>query len=150
MKTPSFVSTLRKAFIALAITIFAAMPAWAGKYASIVVDLDSAKVLHARDADEIRYPASLTKVMTLYLVFDALDAGKLKLNERMPVSKAASRQQPSKLGLKSGATIKVEDAIRALVTKSANDVAVVFAERLGGSESKFAVKMNAKEARLRP
>jgi D-alanyl-D-alanine carboxypeptidase len=148
MKTPSFVSTLRKAFIALAITIFAAMPAWAGKYASIVVDLDSAKVLHARDADEVRYPASLTKVMTLYLVFDALDAGKLKLNERMPVSKAASRQQPSKLGLKSGATIKVEDAIRALVTKSANDVAVVFAEKLAGSESKFAVKMNAKAKEL--
>lgn len=148
MKTLSFVSTLRKASIALAITVFAAMPAWAGKYASIVVDIDSAKVLHARDADERRYPASLTKVMTLYLVFDALDAGKLKLNERMPVSKAASRQQPSKLGLRAGATIKVEDAIRALVTKSANDVAVVFAEKLAGSESKFAAKMNAKAREL--
>jgi D-alanyl-D-alanine carboxypeptidase len=124
------------------------MPAWAGKYASIVVDLDTAQVLHARDADEIRYPASLTKVMTLYLVFDALDAGKLKLNERMTVSKAASRQQPSKLGLKSGATIKVEDAIRALVTKSANDVAVVFAERLSGTEAKFATRMNAKAKEL--
>jgi D-alanyl-D-alanine carboxypeptidase len=148
MKTHSFVSTLRKASIALAVTVFAAMPAWAGKYASIVVDLDTAQVLHARDADEIRYPASLTKVMTLYLVFDALDAGKLKLNERLPVSKAASRQQPSKLGLKSGATIKVEDAIRALVTKSANDVAVVFAEKLAGSEAKFATKMNAKAREL--
>ena len=148
MKTLSFVSTLRKASIALAITVIAAMPAWAGKYASIVVDLDTAQVLHARDADETRYPASLTKVMTLYLVFDALDAGKLKLNERMPVSKAASRQQPSKLGLKAGATIKVEDAIRALVTKSANDVAVVFAEKLAGSEAKFATKMNAKAKEL--
>jgi D-alanyl-D-alanine carboxypeptidase len=148
MKTLSFVSMLRKASLALALTVFAAMPAWAGKYASIVVDLDSAKVLHARDADETRYPASLTKVMTLYLVFDALDAGKLKLNERMPVSKAASRQQPSKLGLRAGSTIKVEDAIRALVTKSANDVAVVFAEKLGGSESKFAAKMNAKAKEL--
>src|SRR5688572_6353835 len=96
MKTLSFVSALRKASIALAIAVFAAMPAWAGKYASIVVDLDTAQVLHARDADEVRYPASLTKVMTLYMVFDALDAGKLKLNERLPVSKAASRQQPSK------------------------------------------------------
>jgi D-alanyl-D-alanine carboxypeptidase len=148
MKTPPLVSTLRKALIALAIAVFAATPAWAGKYASIVVDLDTAQVLHARDADETRYPASLTKVMTLYMVFDALDAGKLKLNERMPVSKAASRQQPSKLGLKAGATIKVEDAIRALVTKSANDVAVVFAEKLAGSESKFAAKMNAKAKEL--
>ncbi len=148
MKTLSFVSMLRKASLALAVTIFAAMPAWAGKYASIVVDLDTAQVLHARDADETRYPASLTKVMTLYLVFDALDAGKLKLNERMPVSKAASRQQPSKLGLKAGATIKVEDAIRALVTKSANDVAVVFAEKLAGTETKFATKMTAKAKEL--
>jgi D-alanyl-D-alanine carboxypeptidase len=148
MKTLSFVSLLRKASVALALTVFAAMPAWAGKYASIVVDLDTAQVLHARDADETRYPASLTKVMTLYLVFDALDAGKLKLNERMPVSKAASRQQPSKLGLKAGATIKVEDAIRALVTKSANDVAVVFAEKLAGSEAKFASRMNAKAKEL--
>jgi D-alanyl-D-alanine carboxypeptidase len=148
MKTRSFVSTLRKASIALALSVFAVMPAWAGKYAAIVVDLDTAQVLHARDADEIRYPASLTKVMTLYLVFDALDSGKLKLGERMTVSRAASRQQPSKLGLKSGATIKVEDAIRALVTKSANDVAVVFAEKLAGTEAKFVTKMNAKAAEL--
>jgi D-alanyl-D-alanine carboxypeptidase len=148
MKTTFPVSWIRKASVALAIALFAAVPAWAGKYASIVVDVDTAQVLHARDADEIRYPASLTKVMTLYLVFDAIDSGKLKLNERMTVSKAASRQQPSKLGLKAGATIKVEDAIRALVTKSANDVAVVFAEKLGGSESKFVVKMNAKAKQL--
>src|SRR5262245_34104971 len=148
MKTLSFVSMLRKASLALALTVFAAMPAWAGKYASIVVDLDTAKVLHARDADETRYPASLTKVMTLYLVFDAIDKGKLKLSERMTVSRAASRQQPSKLGLKAGSTIKVEDAIRALVTKSANDVAVVLAEKMAGSESKFVVKMNAKAKEL--
>ena len=82
MKTLSLVSTLRKASIALAITVFAAMPAWAGKYASIVVDLDTAKVLHARDADEVRYPASLTKVMTLYLVFDAIDAALELVDER--------------------------------------------------------------------
>jgi D-alanyl-D-alanine carboxypeptidase len=148
MKTFSPASWIRKAFVALAVALFAAVPAHAGKYASIVVDLDSHQVLHARDADETRHPASLTKVMTLYMVFDALDSGKLKLNERMTVSKAASRQQPSKLGLKAGATIKVEDAIRALVTKSANDVAVVFAEKLAGSESKFVVKMNAKAKSL--
>jgi D-alanyl-D-alanine carboxypeptidase len=123
-------------------------PAWAEKYASIVIDLDTAQVLHASEADATRHPASLTKVMTLYLVFEALEAGKLKINERMTVSKLAARQQPSKLGLKAGSTIKVEDAIRALVTKSANDVAVVFAERLGGSESKFVAKMNAKAKEL--
>jgi D-alanyl-D-alanine carboxypeptidase len=148
MKTFSPVLWIRKVSILLAIMLFAAVPAHAAKYASIVVDLDTSKVLHARDADEPRYPASLTKVMTLYLVFDAIDSGKLKLNERMPVSKFASRQQPSKLGLKAGATIKVEDAIRALVTKSANDVAVVFAEKLAGSESKFVAKMNAKGREL--
>ncbi|MDP3739001.1 MAG: D-alanyl-D-alanine carboxypeptidase family protein [Hyphomonadaceae bacterium] len=143
------VSWIRKVLAAAAVVLLAASPAWAGKYASIVIDLDTAQVLHARDADETRYPASLTKVMTLYLVFDALDSGKLKLSERITVSKAASRQQPSKLGLKAGATIKVEDAIRALVTKSANDVAVVFAEKLGGgTEKKFVAKMNAKAKEL--
>jgi D-alanyl-D-alanine carboxypeptidase len=104
--------------------------------------------MHDRSADEPRHPASLTKVMTLYLVFDAIDSGKLKLSERIPVSKAASRAQPSKLGLKSGSTIKVEDAIRALVTKSANDVAIVLAEKLGGSETKFVTRMNAKAKEL--
>src|SRR5262249_31584645 len=90
MKTFSPATWFRRAALALAVGLFAAVPAHAGKYASIVVDLDSNKVLHAREADETRYPASLTKVMTLYLVFDAIDAGKLKLNERMTVSKAAS------------------------------------------------------------
>lgn len=149
MKTISPIAWIRKVAAVLAVALLAATPAWAGgKYASIVIDLDTNQVLHARDADESRHPASLTKVMTLYLVFDALDSGKLKLTERMKVSKAASRAQPSKLGLKSGTTIKVEDAIRALVTKSANDVAIVFAERLGGTEAKFATKMNAKAKEL--
>jgi D-alanyl-D-alanine carboxypeptidase len=149
MKTlPSPVLWMRNAVAVIAVALAAASPAWAGKYASIVIDLDTHQVLHSREADEVRYPASLTKVMTLYLVFDALDSGKLKLSERMKVSKAASRQQPSKLGLKAGATIKVEDAIRALVTKSANDVAVVFAERISGSEAKFAAKMNSRAKQL--
>jgi D-alanyl-D-alanine carboxypeptidase len=148
MKTISPIAWIRKAALFLALALFAAAPSWAGKYASIVIDLDTHQVMHARDADEVRHPASLTKVMTLYLVFDALDAGKLKLSDRMPVSKTASRAQPSKLGLKAGSTIKVEDAIRALVTKSANDVAIVFAEKLGGTEAKFATKMNAKAKEL--
>ena len=145
MKTISKIAWIRKAALVLALVLFGSTPAWAGKYASIVIDLDTHQVMHAREADEERHPASLTKVMTLYLVFDALDAGKLKLSDRMPVSKAAARAQPSKLGLKAGSTIKVEDAIRALVTKSANDVAIVIAEKLGnGSETKFVTKMNAK------
>jgi D-alanyl-D-alanine carboxypeptidase len=148
MKTISLIAWVRRAAIALAAVLCAASPAWASKYASIVVDMESGQVLHDRDADESRHPASLTKVMTLYLVFDAIESGKLKLSDRMPVSKAASRAQPSKLGLKSGSTIKVEDAIRALVTKSANDVAIVIAEKLGGTEAKFATKMNAKAKQL--
>lgn len=148
MKTLSPVSSLRMATAAAGLAILAISPAWADKYASIVVDMDTAKVLHARDADAPRYPASLTKVMTLYLVFDGLDSGKLKLSDRLTVSKFAQHQQPSRLGLKAGQTITVEDAIRALVTKSANDVAVVLAEKLGGTEAKFAVKMTAKAKEL--
>ena len=148
MKTITPIAWVRKVAIALLAMVCLTGPAWAGKYASIVVDLETGQVMHDRDADEPRHPASLTKVMTLYLVFDAIESGKLKLTERIPVSKAASRAQPSKLGLKSGTTIKVEDAIRALVTKSANDVAIVLAEKLGGSETKFVARMNAKAKEL--
>jgi D-alanyl-D-alanine carboxypeptidase len=149
MKTIPPIAWVRRVAFALLAMLCLTGPAWAGKYASIVVDLETGQVMHDREADEPRHPASLTKVMTLYLVFDAIDAGKLKLSERIPVSKAASRAQPSKLGLKSGTTIKVEDAIRALVTKSANDVAIVLAEKLGGgSEAKFVVKMNTKAKEL--
>ncbi|MEQ1783186.1 MAG: D-alanyl-D-alanine carboxypeptidase family protein [Hyphomonadaceae bacterium] len=148
MKTISPIAWVRRVAFALLAMLCVTGPAWADKYASIVVDLETGQVMHDRSADEPRHPASLTKVMTLYLVFDAIDSGKLKLTDRIKVSKAASRAQPSKLGLKSGTTIKVEDAIRALVTKSANDVAIVLAEKLGGSEAKFAVKMNAKAKEL--
>lgn len=148
MKTIPLIAWIRRVALALLAAVALCSPAWANKYASIVVDLESGQVLHDREADESRHPASLTKVMTLYLVFDAIDAGKLKLSERIPVSKAASRAQPSKLGLKAGSTIKVEDAIRALVTKSANDVAIVLAEKLGGTETKFVAKMNTKAKEL--
>jgi D-alanyl-D-alanine carboxypeptidase len=143
MKTIPMITWIRAGLLALAALTFTSAPAWADKYASIVVDMDTGQVLHDRSADEPRHPASLTKVMTLYLVFEALDQGKLKLSDRMTVSKAASRAQPSKLGLKPGTTIKVEDAIRALVTKSANDVAIVIAEKIGGTEAKFVTRMNA-------
>jgi D-alanyl-D-alanine carboxypeptidase len=149
MKTIPLIAWFRRAAIALVAVLCAASPAWASKYASIVIDMETGQVLHDRDADETRHPASLTKVMTLYLVFDAIESGKLKLSDRLTVSKAASRAQPSKLGLKAGTTIKVEDAIRALVTKSANDVAIVIAEKLGGgTEAKFVTKMNAKAKEL--
>nr|WP_070960117.1 D-alanyl-D-alanine carboxypeptidase family protein [Hyphomonas sp. Mor2] len=116
----------------------------AEKYASIVIDLETDQVLHARHADAPRYPASLTKAMTLYMLFDAMKSGEVKLYERLPVSRAAASQPPSSLRLRAGSTITTKDAINALITKSANDVAVVVAERLGGSEERFATLMTAK------
>ena len=126
----------------------AAAPTHAEKYASIVVDADSLDVLHESFADAECYPASLTKVMTLYMVFDALKSGELRMDERLPVSSNAARQPPSKLGLKVGETISVADAIKVLIVKSANDVAVVVAERLGGSEERFAALMTVKARML--
>lgn len=113
-------------------------------YAAMVVDGHTGKILYSRRGDSLRYPASLTKIMTLYLVFDALEAGKIKESSRLVVSKNAAAQPPSKLGLKPGQTIRVSDAILALVTKSANDVAVVVAENLAGTEENFAAQMTAK------
>jgi D-alanyl-D-alanine carboxypeptidase len=113
-------------------------------YSAIVVDANSGNVLHSASPDEPRHPASLTKIMTLYLLFERLEAGKLKLDSQLPVSEHASVQAPTKLGLKPGQTIAVEDAIRGLVTKSANDAAVVVAEAIGGNESDFAEMMTKK------
>ena len=118
------------------------------RYASIVIDERTGKVLHASNPDRQRYPASLTKMMTLYMVFDALDRGKLKLNQRLRVSRRAQGMAPSKLGLKRGQSITVKDAILALITKSANDVAVVVAESLGKTEINFAKMMTRKTRTL--
>jgi D-alanyl-D-alanine carboxypeptidase len=112
------------------------------KYAAIVVDANTGETLFARHADSRRYPASLTKMMTLYVLFEELDAGRLTLDSRLSVSANAAGQAPSKLGVKPKSSIRVEDAILALVTKSANDVAVVVAENVGGSVSGFAGRMN--------
>ena len=117
-------------------------------YASIVVDANSGAVLQATNADNLRHPASLTKIMTLYLLFERLEAGKIKMSTELSVSPHAAAQAPSKLGLTPGDTITVETAIRAIVTKSANDVAVVVAEALGGSEDHFASMMTAKAREL--
>ena len=118
------------------------------KYASIIVDADTLEIIHARQIDELRYPASLTKVMTLYLTFDALNAGQLHLKEPIRVSSNAASTPPTKLGLKAGQTITVENLIQALAVKSANDAAVVLAERLAGSEAAFANHMTAKARSL--
>jgi len=118
------------------------------RYASIVVDADTLEIIHARQIDELRYPASLTKVMTLYLTFDALNAGTLKLNEPVRVSKIAAQTAPTKLGLREGQSITVENLIQAVAVKSANDAAVVLAERLAGSEAAFAEKMTLKAQSL--
>lgn len=122
--------------------------ALAAKAASIIVDARTGEVLHEQDADAITHPASLTKMMTLYLTFDALDDGRLTLDETMPVSAWAESMSPTKLGVRTGSTLRVETAILALVTKSANDAAVVLAEALGGSESRFAEMMTRKAREL--
>jgi D-alanyl-D-alanine carboxypeptidase len=116
--------------------------------ASIVVDANSGEVLYASHADSRRHPASLTKMMTLYMLFERLATGKIKMSSRLDVSAQAAAQAPSKLGLKSGQTIRVDDAIKALVTKSANDVAVVIAEAISGSEPDFGRAMTAKARSL--
>ncbi len=117
-------------------------------YAAIVIDPASGKVLSAVNPDEPNYPASLVKLMTLYLTFHNLQTGKLKLDQQLPVSAWAASKAPTKLGLRRGQTIAVRDCILGMVTKSANDAATVIAEGLGGSESHFAILMNAQAARL--
>ncbi|MBE0705346.1 MAG: D-alanyl-D-alanine carboxypeptidase, partial [Afipia sp.] len=115
-------------------------------FASIVVDANSGATLQSTNADALRHPASLTKIMTLYMLFEQLDSGKLRLDSQLEVSRHASVQAPTKLGLRPGQTIRVEDAIKGIVTRSANDAAVVVAEAIGGSEENFC-KMMTRKAR---
>jgi D-alanyl-D-alanine carboxypeptidase len=126
---------------------FNATPA-AARYASLVVDGDSGMELYSRNADTERYPASLTKIMTLYMTFDALQSGKWTLETRLKVSQRASRQPQTRLGLKPGQTITVHQAILALITRSANDVATVIGENLAGTELRFAEKMTRRAKAL--
>jgi D-alanyl-D-alanine carboxypeptidase len=123
-------------------------PSYSPAFASIIVDGNSGATLSANNPDALRHPASLTKIMTLYLLFERLDAGKLKLDSEMDVSEHASEQAPTKLGLRPGQTIKVEDAIKGLVTRSANDAAVVIAEAIVGDEDDFAKLMTRKARAL--
>ncbi len=117
-------------------------------YAAIVVDDNSGQVLHEENADAPRHPASLTKIMTLYLLFEQIEAGKLKLDTPLQISAFAAMQAPTKLGLKANQTLKVEDAIKGLVTKSANDAAVVVSEAIAGSQEEFAKLMTRKARAL--
>ena len=118
------------------------------KFASIIVDGNSGTVLQSNSPDGLRHPASLTKIMTLYLLFERLESGKMKLDTEMPVSQHAADQDPTKLNLRAGQTIRVEDAIKGLVTRSANDAAVVIAEAIGGDEDDFAAMMTRKARAL--
>jgi len=118
------------------------------KYSAFVIDSDSGRVLYRENDNKRLHPASLTKLMTLLMVFDALKRGNLKLYNRVYISRHAANMSPSKLNLPAGSTIKVKDAILALVTKSANDVAVALAEKLGGTESEFALMMTRKARSL--
>jgi D-alanyl-D-alanine carboxypeptidase len=121
---------------------------YAPPFSSLVIDGNSGEVLQASNADAIRHPASLTKIMTLYLLFEELEAGRIRLDTPLKVSARGAEQAPSKLGLRPGQTIAVEDAIKAVVTKSANDAAVTIAENLAGSEEEFARAMTQKARAL--
>ncbi len=125
-----------------------AKPSYSPNFSSIIVDANSGATLTANNPDAIRFPASLTKIMTLYLLFEKLESGKLKLDSELDVSEHASEQAPTKLGLRPGQTIKVEDAIKGLVTRSANDASVVIAEAISGDEDDFAKLMTRKARAL--
>ena len=118
------------------------------RYAAIVVDAETGEVLFARHADSRRYPASITKVMTLYLTFEALSEGRVKLDDVITVSARAASQPPSKLGLAAGQTITLDDAMKATAVRSANDMAMAIAEHVGGSEARFAAQMTLKARQL--
>lgn len=125
-----------------------AVPAPAQKYAAIVVDAGTGKQLFEVSSTAQRYPASLTKMMTLYLLFEALEAGRVSKQTLIPVSDHAASQPPTKMRFRRGEGIDVDSAIRAIVVKSANDVAVAVAEYLGGSEDQFAAMMTSKARQL--
>jgi D-alanyl-D-alanine carboxypeptidase len=143
----SFARAIVAIALVLGFSLHLAAPAHAienlRKYAGIVVDAKSGEVLYEEAGDSKRYPASVAKVMTLYVLFQELQAGNLSLSTKMTVSQHAASAVPTKLGLRAGSTIAVEDAIKALVTLSANDMARVIAEHISGSETKFAERMTA-------
>jgi len=137
-----------KAVRPAAASSWAANPAVDGRDAYIVLDATSGRELSSDQPDQLRHPASLTKLMTIYLTFSALDSGRLSLGDGLPVSINALNAPPTKMGLPPGGTVSVRDAAMALVTRSANDAAVVLAEALGGDEPSFAQMMTSKARQL--
>ncbi|MEY9327803.1 D-alanyl-D-alanine carboxypeptidase [Sinorhizobium fredii] len=138
---------LQVALAAIVAFVAATASAFAGS-ASFVIDARSGRVLSAENADELNYPASLTKMMTLYLTFEALHRGEINWETPVPMSKEAARKPPTKLGLKPGGAITVEEAVYGMIVHSANDAAAAMAEKLGGSEAAFAQMMTARARRL--
>lgn len=124
------------------------LPSTQSKYAAMVIDAKTGEVLYAKRADSPRYPASITKVMTLYLTFEALSAGKIQMDDPVMFSPRAAAQSPTKLGIRSGGTITVHEAIQSMTTLSANDTAVALAEKLGGTEGRFAALMTLRAREL--
>jgi D-alanyl-D-alanine carboxypeptidase len=148
------IDRLCDAMIAIALMVLAmltgatAATAQQPRYAAFMIDANSREVLYANAADEARHPASLTKMMTLYLVFDALEAGRLRIDDQVPISSYAAAQPPSRLGLKAGQSLSVDNAISVTAVKSANDIAVALAEKVGGSVPNFVSMMNARAQSL--
>ena len=122
--------------------------AFASRKETCLIITDNGKVLYQKNANSIRYPASLTKMMTIYLVFDAIKQKKIYMDSSIIVSRKAANMPPMKLGVGKGAKIKIRDAILSLIVKSSNDIAVALAENIGGTEAKFVIEMNKTAARL--
>ncbi len=139
--------TIRRLLLAMCALALASATAFAGS-ASLVLDARTGKVLSSENADTLNHPASLTKMMTLYLTFEALRRGDIDWDSKIKVSRTAAAKPPMKLGLKPGSTITVREAVYAMIVRSANDAAAAMSERLGGSESNFARKMTAKARQL--
>lgn len=146
---PAFARVFAAALLAVLMIANSERQAFANpKYAGIVIDAKTGEVLYEEDADSPRYPASLTKMMTLYLVFEALDQGRITMNSKVTFSANAAAEPPTKLGVGTGRSVTVEQAIYALVTRSANDAATALGEMLAGSEARFAQAMTAKARSL--
>ncbi|VAV88425.1 D-alanyl-D-alanine carboxypeptidase, partial [hydrothermal vent metagenome] len=144
-----FTKILISVFLLASLAVFQTSTAQARPaFSAIAVDARTGKIIYANNADAKRYPASLTKIMTLYLVFEDLKAGRITMNTKLRMSRYAASRPPSKLGIRAGRTIRVRDAILALVTKSANDVATAIAENLEGSETRFARRMTTTARRI--
>lgn len=147
-RTSLYSAVLTVLTLACAILVSDVQAANAEKHAAMAMDANTGKVLHNSSGDELRHPASLTKIMTLYMAFELIEAGKLSYGTKIRFSAQAASQPPSKLGLDVGESIRLIDAIKALITKSANDVACAVAEHIGGSETRFARLMTEKARAL--